>query len=70
MSLRKARQEAKITCRELSGITGLKIGEISDIEYGRINITKTMEMAIKSIFECKAIIQKEILEGGLKDDRT
>lgn len=64
--IRKARQKARVTIRELSGITGLKINEISNIEHGRLEITEDMAIAIISIFACKIIIQKEILEGGLK----
>jgi hypothetical protein len=36
--LRSARQCARITCRELGVAVGLTLGQISDIEHGRLKV--------------------------------
>ena len=58
--VKTVRQEARITCRELGAILGLTIGQISDIEHGRLDVSDDIFSACFMICANKLIVQKEI----------
>jgi predicted enzyme related to lactoylglutathione lyase len=54
------RQKAKITCRELSTILGFTIGQISDIEHGRFDVSDDAITAWFMVCASKIIVQREM----------
>ena len=55
-----ARQRARITCRELGAVLDLKIGQISDIEHGRLDVSDDVITAWFMVCASKIVVQKEM----------
>lgn len=61
-----ARQYARITCRELGAVLGLSIGEIADIEHGRLIVTDDVVTACFMVCASKIVVQKEMANQPLE----
>lgn len=60
-----ARQYAKITCRELGAVLSLSIGEIADIEHGRLIVSDDVVTACFMVCASKIVVQKEMANQSL-----
>lgn len=58
--IRGARQKARIKCRELSAVLGLKISQISDIEHGRVEVSDDVLTAWFMVCGSKLVVQHEM----------
>lgn len=63
--VRIARQRARITCRELGAVLGLKIGQISDIEHGRLDVSDDVITAWFMVCASKIVVQKAMANKPL-----
>jgi hypothetical protein len=63
--VRIARQRAQITCRELGTVLGLNIGQISDIEHGRFDVSDDVITAWFMVCASKIVVQKEMANQPL-----
>jgi ribosome-binding protein aMBF1 (putative translation factor) len=61
--VRLARQESRITCRELSAVSGLKISQISNIEHGRLAVSDDVFTALFMICCSKMVVQREVVSA-------
>ena len=54
------RQKARISCRDLGAVLGLSVGQISDIEQGRLDVSEGVVMAWIMVCLSKLIVKKEM----------
>jgi transcriptional regulator with XRE-family HTH domain len=47
------RKEARITCRELAQVLGVSVGDVSDIEHGRVEVSAEKILAMCTLCACK-----------------
>ena len=59
-----ARQKARISCRDLGAVLGLGIGQIMDIEQGRLDVSDDVIMAWVMVCASKLIVKGEMKGGG------
>jgi transcriptional regulator with XRE-family HTH domain len=60
---RIARMTARITCRELAAVLGLTIGQVSDVEFGRREVSANIIAAWFMVCGSKLVVQKEMNDG-------
>jgi transcriptional regulator with XRE-family HTH domain len=49
------RKEARITCRELAQVLGVSVGDIADIEHGRVEVSAEKAFAISTVCMSKIV---------------
>ena len=65
--VRIARMKARITCRELGAVCGLRISQISDIEHGRLKVSDDVLTALFMVCGSKMVIKKEIPQSHFRN---